>query len=47
MGLTKDALWMVRKGGGRADMDVDMDGIHAGPGGGGACCPEITLDDEN
>ena len=49
MGLTKDALWMVRKGGGWVDVDVDMDmdSIHAGPGGGGACRPEITLDDEN
>ena len=35
MGLTKDALWMVQKGGGQMDVDMDMDGIHAGPGGGG------------
>ena len=47
MGLTKDALWMVRMGGGRTDLDVDMDSIHAGLGGGGACCPEMALDDEN
>ena len=43
MGLTKDALWMVQMGGGR----TDMDGIHAGLGGGGACRPEMALDDGN
>ena len=36
---------MVRKGGGR--VDVDVDGIHAGPGGGGARRPGMALDDEN
>ena len=34
----QDAVWTVQKGGGR----VDMDGIHASPGG-----LEIALDDEN
>ena len=43
----RDALWMVRMGGGQTDVDRDMDSIHAGPGGEGACRPEITLDDEN
>ena len=34
-------LWVVRKGGGR----VDVDGIHVGPG--GSRRQEIALDDEN
>ena len=29
------------------DVDVDVDGIHAGAGGGGVRRPEIALDDEN
>ena len=36
-----DVVWMVQKGGGR----VDVDGIHAGPG--GLRRPEMALDDEN
>ena len=39
----RDALWMVQMGGGQTDMDVDS--IHAGLGGGGACRPEMALDD--